>query len=123
MARKEYMVEQINFGAASGTFNVLAPCTGKVVAADIQTQTTTDVSNTISVTIANQTDAADIVATTLYDADPVLTTNTVGNLTLSTTAADLLVTKGDNIELAYVEGGTIAGGAVSIYFLPNSELE
>jgi hypothetical protein len=123
MMERHYEVVNIEFGDASVTKSVLAPCTGKVVHAQVQSQTTTSGSNKVSVTIANQTDAADIVATTLFDDDPVLTTNTAATLTLSTTAADLLVTKGDAIELAYVETGTIAGGAVSLYFLPNSELE
>jgi hypothetical protein len=108
---------QVNLGAASGTFSVLAPCKGRLVGAFVQSQTTTDGTNTVTLALTNESNsAAAMIASTTYDADPVLTSNTAAQLTLSTTAANLDVDLNDQLELAYTEAGIIAGGAVILYF-------
>ncbi len=106
----------VQLGAGSGLFHVAAPFGGRVVRVEVQTQTTTDGSNGIELAIANESNSAAAIASVDYDDDPVLTTNVVGVLTLSTTAANLLVDQGDNIEVTYTETGTIAGGMCTIYF-------
>jgi hypothetical protein len=111
-----YESATVQLGAASGTFNVAAPFAGKVSRIEVQTQTTTDGSNKIALAITNESNSAAAIASETFDDDPVLTTNVVGVLTLSTTAANLLIDQGDNIEVAYTETGTIAGGMVTIYF-------
>lgn len=108
---------QVNLGAASGTFSVLAPQDGRLVAAFVQSQTTTDGTNTITLAITNESNSsATMVSSVTYDDDPVLTSNTAQELTLSSTEANLDVSLNDQIEVAYTEAGTIAGGAVILYF-------
>jgi hypothetical protein len=112
-----YDVQEVNLGAASGVFSIAAPFDGVIRRVALQSQTTTDATNKITLAITNESNsAASIVASTTYDDDPVATTNTEVALTLSTTAANLVVTQGDNIEVAYTEAGTIAGGVVTIWF-------
>lgn len=108
---------QVNLGSGSVTNSILAPVTGRLVAAFVQSQTTTDGTNKITLAMTNESNsAAEMIPSALYDDDPVITSNTKLQLTLSTTAANLNVTQGDNLELAYTEAGTIAGGAVILYF-------
>ena len=107
----------VQLGAATGTFTIPAPIEGRLVAAFVQSQTTTDGTNKITVALTNQSNAAaSMIAGVLYDDDPVITSNTATQLTLSTTAANLAVDLNDALELAYTEAGTIAGGAVVLYF-------
>ena len=112
----ENFCEQVNLGTGSATFNVAAPCGGRLVRVEVQSQTTTDASNGIQLAITNESNSAAAMCSVDYDDDPALTTNVVGTPALSTTAANLLVDQGDNIEIAYTETGTIAGGAVALYF-------
>ncbi len=108
---------QVVLGAASGTFNVVAPIEGRLVGAVVQSQTTTDGTNTITLAVTNESNSsASMVASTLYDDDPVLTSNTAQELTLSTTEANLDVDLWDNVEVAYTVGGTIAGASIILLF-------
>lgn len=113
-------VIQVPFGAASATTSVIAPFGGKLVAAYVTSQTTTDGTNTVTLAIKNESNSsAAMVTGVTYDADPVLTTNVAQALTVTT--ANAAVDKGDNIEVAYTEGGTIAGGCVALYFEMNAD--
>lgn len=113
---------QQQFQAADEVYSIMAPCGGKLVHAEVQSQTTTDGSNKVGLSLSNESNsAAAMFATTLFDDDPVLTSNTAADITLSTTAANLLVDQGDNLELTYDVTGTIAGGAVILYFEPNAD--
>lgn len=106
--------------AAGVVYSVLAPCGGKVVAAYLQSQTTTDGTNKITVIVQNESNtSADIVASALYDDDPVVTTNVATALTV--VAANSAVDKGDNIEVSWTAAGTIAGGAVLLFIEPNAD--
>lgn len=109
-------VVQVDIGAASGVFNVIAPVKGRLAGAFVQSQTTTDGTNKITLALANESNAAAaMIPSALYDDDPVITTNVATQLTLGTAAA-VLVDLNDNLELTYTEAGTIAGGAVILYF-------
>lgn len=123
MMEKHYEMVQVNLGSGSATFSIIAPCTGKLVRAYLQSQTTTTGTHKITLALTNETDSATMIPSVTYDDSPVATTNTAVDLTLTTTAADLLVSQGDELELAYTEAGTIAGGAVALYFMPNLALE
>ncbi len=108
---------QVVLGAASANVSVAAPIGGKLVAAFVQSQTTTDALNTITLALTNQSNSgASMIASALYDDSPSITSNTATQLTLSTTDANLQADLNDNLELAYTVVGTVAGGVVVLYF-------
>lgn len=114
---------QVDFPSLTGAgavYSVLAPCGGTVKAAYLQSQTTTDGTNKITVIVQNESNSsADIVASQLYDDDPVVTSNTATALTV--VAANAAVDRGDNIEVSWTAAGTIAGGAVILFIEPNAD--
>ena len=70
---------------------------------------TSDATKTYTYVVANVTASKTMTAASqVWDADPVLTVGTPAYLTLSTTAADVAVTKGDVISIAFT-GGTGSG--------------
>jgi len=89
----------------------MAPSGGILKAVYVSAIVTSDATKTYTFTVKNlsNTDAA-MIGTTLYDADPVLTADTVATVTLSATAANLAVDRGDLIEVA-MTGGTGSGAA------------
>jgi hypothetical protein len=106
-----------NTSAASQYF--AAPCDGKLVAVAVQGSVTSDATKTYTLTITNGASTA-MLGTTVYDADPVLTANTVAYPTLTSTAADLVVTTGDIIKVTFT-GGTGSGNfSVVMYFEANA---
>lgn len=92
---------------------IQAPCSGVLKACYIQGSVTSDATKTYTITVTNKSNSdAAMLGTTLYDADPVLTAFTVAAATLSTTAANLAVDRGDMIAVSHT-GGT-GSGAVAI---------
>lgn len=91
----------------------MAPSAGNLKAVYVIGTVTSDATKTYTITVKNlsNSDAA-MIGTTLYDADPVLTADTVASATLSTTAANLAVDRGDLIEVTHT-GGT-GSGAVGL---------
>ena len=89
----------------------MAPSAGILKAAYVQGTVTSDATKTYTFTVKNlsNSDAA-MIGTTLYDADPVLTADTRATVVLSGTAANLVVARGDLIEVA-MTGGTGSGAA------------
>ena len=77
----------------------------------VQGSVTSDATKTYTVTAVNiSNSSAAMLGTNLFDADPVLTAGTRAALTLSGTAANLVVDEGDMIVVS-VAGGTGAGDA------------
>ena len=78
----------------------------------LQGSVTSDATKTYTATIVNHSNssAAMLAASQLYDADPVLTAGTRAALTVSATAANLVVAEGDLIVIT-VAGGAGAGDA------------
>ena len=111
-----YQVVSVPFADASATTSTKAPCDGKLVKATVQSQTTTDGTHKITVGITNETESNTMVTGVLWDDDPVCTSDTEKDLVLTTTAADLLVSRGDAVEVAYTEAGTIAGLVVTMWY-------
>lgn len=96
--------------------HVMAPSGGILKEINVQgtVTSTATATYTIAVTNVSYSDAA-MNATTLYDADPVLTAGTMASVTLSTTAANLAVDDGDLIAISHT-GGT-GSGAVVVQFV------
>lgn len=95
---------------------VVAPVSGKLKYADVQASITSDATKTYTFVISNVTKSKTMVASTLFDGDPVLTAGTKSALTPSTTAADVTVDRGDLISIS-MAGGTGSGLTVtSLYF-------
>ena len=111
-----YHIGKADLGAASGVFTVPAPCAGKIVRIEVVSGTVTDGTDKITLAITNESNSSAAIASAAFDDDPVLAVNTATALTLSTTAANLLVDQGDNIEVAYTEAGTIVSAGVTIWF-------
>ena len=77
----------------------------------VQGSVTSDATKTYTVTAVNiSNSSAAMFGTNLFDADPVLTAGTKAALTLSATAANLVVAEGDLIVIS-VAGGTGSGDA------------
>ena len=88
---------------------VTAPADCVLKAVTFSASVTSSVSVTYALGITNESNSsAAMIATTLYDADPVLTAGTAAEVTLSSTAANLVVEKGDIIKIGGV-GGTASG--------------
>jgi hypothetical protein len=91
----------------------ICPSASKLKAFYTQAAVTSDATKTYTLSASNVSNsAAAMLGTTLYDADPVLTAGTVAAATLSGTAANLVVDKGDLIAVS-MTGGT-GSGAVAI---------
>ena len=96
-----------NTSAATTYYTV--PGDGVITAAVVTGSVTSDATKTYTYVITNVTASKTVTAASqVYDADPVLTAGTPASLTLSTTAADVAVTKGDVISIAFT-GGTGSG--------------
>jgi hypothetical protein len=96
-----------NTSAATTYYTV--PGDGVITAAVVNAAVTSDATKTYTYVIANVTANKTVTAASqLYDASPVLTAGTPASLTLSTTAADVAVTKGDVLSIAFT-GGTGSG--------------
>ena len=107
---------QVQLTSGTLTQNIIAPCEGRLVAAFVQSQTTTTTSNTITLTLTNESNSAvAMIPAGTFNQTTVITSNTVKALTLGTSGT-LNVDLNDNLELLYTEAGTIAGGAVILYF-------
>lgn len=111
-----YHVVVADLMAASGVYSVPAPCDGKISRVEVVSGTVTDGTDKITLAITNEGNSSAAIASAAYDDDPVLAVNTATALTLSTTAANLVVTQGDLIEVAYTEAGTILNAAVTFWF-------
>lgn len=106
-----YFEDNVSFesNTSEDTKYIAAPCDGKLVQATVQGTVTSDATATYTVTVTNKSNSdAAMLGTTVYDDDPVLTAFTAANPTLSTTEADLVVEKGDMIEVS-MTGGTGSG--------------
>lgn len=112
-------VDVTNAGSGSCTKIAMAPCNGTVVAARVTSDTTTDGTNGIAIAITNPTINKTIFANTNYDASPALTANTAATLTVDTTAANIDVTAGDQIKVAFVEAGTVGFVTVDVFIQPD----
>jgi len=100
-----------NTSAATTYYTV--PGDGIIKAAVVTGAVTSDATKTYTYVISNVTASKTVTAASqLYDASPVLTAGTPASLTLSTTAADVAVTKGDVLSIAFT-GGT-GSGATSV---------
>lgn len=111
-----YFVATADLLAASGVYTVPAPCAGKIVRIEVVSGTVTDATDKITLAITNESNSSAAIASAAYDDDPVLAVNTATALTLSTTAANLAVDQGDNIEVDYTEAGTIVSAGVTFWF-------
>ena len=88
---------------------VSAPCAGKLKNVTVMADVTSDATKTYTVTVTNKNNSdAAMLGTTLYDADPILTAGTAAEASLSATAANLAVDKGDVIAVS-MTGGTGSG--------------
>ena len=95
-----------NTSAASQYF--AAPGKGSLAAVVVQGSVTSDATKTYTFTVTNG--STEMLATTLYDADPVLTANTAAYPTLSTVANAVDCDAGDIIKVTFT-GGTGSGNA------------
>jgi hypothetical protein len=94
----------------------VAPVTGKLMFADAQASITSDATKTYTFVLTNVSASKTMSTTTLFDADPVLTAGTKGTINLSTTAANVAVTRGDLISIS-MAGGTGSGlTCTALYF-------
>lgn len=90
---------------------VTAPFDGVLKQALCSADVTSDATATYTFLVTNQSNSdVELLATTLFDADPVLTAGTPSAATLSTTTANLSVSKGDIISVS-MAGGTGSGNA------------
>ena len=90
---------------------VSAPFDGVLSQVLVGADITSDATKTYTIVCTNETNSdAAMIGTTLYDADPVLTAGTAAVAVLSTTAANLVVSKGDVIKVG-MTGGTGSGNA------------
>lgn len=115
----KYQTVQQSIGTADATFYLNAPCNGRLAYAEITCLMATDGTETIALTLTNKSNSdAAMFATTLFDDEPALEANKAKAISLSTTAADLLVDAGDLLALAFDEGSgsTITGAVVNLYF-------
>lgn len=105
-----YYEENVSFAANTSIESkyIQAPVDGKLVAGSVQGSITSDGTKTYTFVVSNVTTSKTAVASTLFDADPVLTAGTAADLTVSSTAADVAVSKGDLIEVDFT-GGTGSG--------------
>lgn len=97
---------------------VVSPVSGVLKAADVQASITSDATKTYTFIIANVSNSGAVMtaASQVYDADPVLTAGTKASLSLSATAANLAVDKGDLISIS-MAGGTGSGlTCTALYF-------
>lgn len=96
-----------NTSAATTYYTV--PGDGILTKGIVTGSVTSDGTKTYTYVVTNVTASKTMTAASqVWDADPVLTAGTPANLTLSTTAADVAVTKGDVISIAFT-GGTGSG--------------
>lgn len=96
-----------NTGVAYTYYTV--PGDGILKSGTIVGSVTSDGTKTYTYVVTNDTASKTMTAASqVWDADPVLTAGTPAYLTLSTTAADVAVTKGDVIKIAFT-GGTGSG--------------
>ena len=86
---------------------------------EVQATVTSDVGKTYTYVLTNMTKTKTMTAANqIFDADPVLTTGTKADLTLSTTAADVAVTRGDLIRVVFT-GGTASGLTAMLFYFEN----
>lgn len=96
-----------NTSAATTYYTV--PGDGVIKEAVVTSSVTSDSTKTYTYVITNVTANKTVTAASqVFDDSPVLTAGTPAELTLSTTAADVAVTKGDVISIAFT-GGTGSG--------------
>lgn len=112
-----YFVLEGKAGATTATTAVAAPYDGRLTAALFCNGATVgSASNNYIATVLNASES-DRALITAFDSG----TNTVAaygtaDLTLSSTAADLEVTRGDIIEIVLTVEGTVTGANVLLYF-------
>lgn len=95
---------------------VVAPVTGVLKFADVQASITSDATKTYTIILSNVSASKTMSTTTVFDDDPVLTAGTKASINLSTTAANVAVTRGDLISVS-MAGGTGSGlTCTSLYF-------
>jgi len=91
---------------------VMAPSNGVLKEFNVQGTVTSDGTKTYTITCTNKSNSdAAMLATTVYDADPVLTAFTASSATLSTTTANLAVDDKDCLAISHT-GGTGSGDLV-----------
>lgn len=96
---------------SKATQYITAPCAGKLKNVTVMGDVTSDGTATYTIEVVNESNSdVDMIGTTEYDADPVLTAGTAAEATLSSTAANLVVSKGDIISVSHT-GGTGSGNA------------
>lgn len=115
---KYQVVEVTHFGTADGVAYVHAPCDGKLIKSNFTSGFTTDADDTIALTMTNESNSdVAMLGTNLFNADPVATVDTTTAVTLSSTAANLLVDEGDTLKLTYdITGDELVRGTVSLIF-------
>lgn len=88
---------------------IVAPADGKLKSVTVSGAVTSDATKTYTIVVNNMNNSdVNMIGTTLYDADPVLTAGTVAEAVLHATAANLVVEKGDIIRVGHT-GGTGSG--------------
>lgn len=115
----KYHVVQFNVTTADLTGYLTAPCTGKLARAELISYELTDGTNYFTVTATNESNSAVEMFTRVTNvAGGVLAANTASAITLSTTAANLLVDEGDNIKIVYDEanGAAVNQVTLTLYF-------
>lgn len=116
---QSYKIHDVSFPANTSSTKIytMAPCKGKIKKITVQGFVTSDGTKTYTYVVTNKTASKTITAASqIFDADPVLTAFTAADLTLSTTAADVAVSRGDMIEIDFT-GGTGSGAtAVQIVY-------
>lgn len=93
---------------SEATYEFLAPAKGRVAAVNVAASVTSDATKTYTFVMTNETDTKTIVASTVYDADPVLTADTDVDLTVATASSADRVDRGDVIQFSHT-GGTGSG--------------